>query len=177
MKTNASFPHRSSFLEERERAEVQKQKPCKSFHSRLVCVEGQRQPETFRNRELVDEVPRPSGDRVRKRENVVLGGSTGDVCYDRVQAQSFLKSFVNALWGALAGDLSYLHNRIHVWHGVEIVGSEFGFSSSLDLPPGFDDFFSNPSLDLWIFRELVQTPRDLFWLAVSTNGNGPLCLR
>ena len=125
----------------------------------------------------MDDFPGSSGDRICEWENVILGGTTRDICHDRMQAQGFLEKFViTRCEGAAAligGRGSYLHNRTHVRHGVEIVGCEFCFSSSLDLPPGFEDFFSKPGLDLWIFRELVQTPRDLFFnrLSASTNGN------
>lgn len=33
----------------------------------------------------MDNLPGPSGNRVREWENVVLAGEPGDVCHDRVQ--------------------------------------------------------------------------------------------
>ena len=55
----------------------------------------------------------------------------------------------------------YLHHRTHVRHSIEIVGGEFGFSSGLDLFPGFHDLFSKPNLGIWVFCELIQAPGDL----------------
>ena len=57
--------------------------------------------------------------------------------------------------GALADDLSYLHHRNRVRHGVKIAGGEFSLAPSMDLVPGFDDFFSKSSLDLWVLRQLI----------------------
>lgn len=56
----------------------------------------------------------------------------------------------------------YFHHRNRVRHGIEIVSGKLGFPTVLDLPPGFHDFLSKSSLDLGMFRELIQAPRDLF---------------
>ena len=57
--------------------------------------------------------------------------------------------------GAPADYLPYLHHCNRVRHGVKIAGGEFSFAPSVDLVPGFDDFFSKSSLDLWVLRQLI----------------------
>ena len=110
----------------------------------------------------MDNFPGPSCDWVREWENIVLGRDPRNVSRSRVQAQSFLRKGSSVHCGALNDNLLYLHHRNGIRHGVEIVGSEFSFTPSLDLVPGFDYFFSEPSLGLWTFRQLIQGPRDLF---------------
>lgn len=58
----------------------------------------------------MDDLPRPGGNRVRKRENIILGRITGNVCNNGVQAQSFLykKDLVNARRGAAGSERTFI---------------------------------------------------------------------
>lgn len=99
------------------------------------------------------------------------------VCLPRQGAAAkFPKKILSTRHGVLAGGWSYLHHRDQVRHGVEIVSSKFGFSSSLNLPPSFGDLFSKFGLDLWVPREFIQAPRDLSRLVSDTSNNRLLSL-